>query len=198
MSKNETRVIVVGILIVALLLWTRQGRAIAQTVFQGTPLQMFFAGSDYVPPVLDPFAPQIPDIAGVSVPPYNPDADKDKGCCGCNEPRAFTAAAPSAPVVVYRSPDPFSPPPALPPPAPVASSYQPPMIADWDAYLRMHTDVAAHYSTAIRQPHFTKGVGKQIADKNRDGKISQIEWAEYHYYQHGKGEGRFLPKKPAY
>jgi hypothetical protein len=54
--------------------------------------------------------------------------------------------------------------------------------ADWTAYLRANPDVAAAYQKAIQQPHL----------KNL-GITSMEDFAQYHYENFGRGEGRQLP-----
>ena len=53
---------------------------------------------------------------------------------------------------------------------------------DWDAYLTANPDVADTFAAAVRLPHI----------KNL-GITTPQQWAEYHYNNHGRGEGRVIP-----
>jgi hypothetical protein len=64
--------------------------------------------------------------------------------------------------------------------------------ANYSGYLANNPDVAASYASTIKQPHFVKGAGR-AADRDGSGDISPEEYAQYHYEQFGKTEGRELP-----
>jgi hypothetical protein len=66
-------------------------------------------------------------------------------------------------------------------------------LPDYAAYLQQNPDVASWASTAVRQPHFTKGAGSTAADYDGDGSISSMEMARHHYETYGQAEGRSVP-----
>lgn len=65
---------------------------------------------------------------------------------------------------------------------------------DYAAYLQQNPDVASWASSAVKQPHFTKGAGLTAADYDADGSISNTEMARHHYETYGQGEGRVIPQ----
>lgn len=64
----------------------------------------------------------------------------------------------------------------------------------YQAYLDANPDLMQHYTSAniAMSPHLLGGGGRG-ADKDGDGRISPIEFGEYHYTNHGRAEGRELP-----